>query len=754
MNRLAKTITDLAGQDLPSEDRLDLAQQADLAMSRKARLGILLYPAACVLLGLSSGYFGEHPVLVGSLTLTSVIVAGMRAYLAWRFAELYRHRRRLYRSCFAAGILLATVSWSLLSSLAVVLYGLGWLSFLGLLMTVAMTAMAIVVYAANLPLVQGLAAAMLAPHAVAGLLTGGREGLLLSAAAVVFLVYTWTVGRRFHTELWRGLVNAKLLEKHARELDDARIRAEAVRDSHGEFLATLSHEIRTPLGGILGMSELLSTSDDPEEWRRHSKVIQTTADGLLSLIDSILDFSKIEAAKLRLEATDFSLRRIINEVIELHAPRAAQRGIELESDLAADLPDWLVGDALRLRQVLTNLVGNAIKFTPEGSVVLRARSEIRSNRPWLHFAVEDTGVGIEKDAQQKLFSAFVQGDGSISRRFGGTGLGLAICLRIVELQEGEIGFDSTPGAGSTFWFRIPCTLSRLPPQERLREQRLQPSSAEIRLRRRQDCRILLVEDNEVNRIVALQLLGQLDMRADAVVDGCEALEAMEDQVYDLVLMDCEMPRLDGWEATRRIRRREIGTRHTPIVAMTAHAMAGDREKCLAAGMDDYLPKPFRREDLVAVLDRSLQRLGDVIAVEGEEAEGRQRDNEFSGGPGELDPERIECLRQLNNDEVDVFNHVGQIFLERAHPLLEQLQEGLVEGDSEKVRLGAHSLYGSSSNVGAQRMSGLCRELELLALQDAVLDYPEKIDDLKDEFRAVAQTLSTILDETRGAAGAR
>ncbi|MEM7350925.1 MAG: ATP-binding protein [Acidobacteriota bacterium] len=729
---------------LSAKDLAELERHADRSMARNSRTGIATYPCAVLLLASSSSFASDHPLLVAGLVACSLAVAALRAHLVWQFDPIYQRQPRRWQLRFALGVVAATLLWSLAGSSATFFYGVSWISFLAVLMSVTIASMATIVYARSQTLVLVLGLAMLGPHIAVGLLIDSQEGLWISAALAAFLAYIGLTGRHFHNELWKGLVEAKILARQAADLDRARVTAEAARASHGEFLATLSHEIRTPLGGILGLSELLATSSDRQDWERFSRVIHSTAESLMSLVDSILDFSKIEASKLELEATDFSLRRMLREIIEMHSPRASHKGIRLTTELGPDLPDWLVGDALRLRQVLVNLLGNAIKFTQDGHVTLRVSAQRRSDTPWLRFEVEDTGVGIEETAQSDLFVAFEQADSSITRRFGGTGLGLAICSSLVKLHGGDIGFDSTPGVGSTFWVELPLALSTLPLDERDRPAGRKPTSAEIRIRERDDCRILLVEDNEVNRIVALQTLESLGIRADASADGSEALKQLELQDYDLVLMDCEMPIVDGFEATQMIRRRETGRRHTPIVAMTAHAMAGDREKCLAAGMDDYLKKPFRRQDLVEVLDRALLRRNSVVQLAEEAAAEAKPEHRFSGGPGELDPERIDCLRQLGSEGTDALTHIGRIFLQRAHALVAQLRQEFDQGDFLRLRLSAHSLNGSSSNIGAKRLSDLCREVELLAQQKAILDYPEKIDQVQAEFVAVEESLTKLL----------
>ncbi len=734
-----KTSLESELESLGRADVEHLEREADRSMARRSLPGTLVYPVACLLLGVSSTYSRDFPQLVWALGGMSLIIALARCFLVWRFETLHSNNPQASRWWFAAGVITAAILWSALSSLASLFYGVSWPAFLGLLITTAFSAMAMGVYARSRHLVHGYAITLLGPHIVVGVVVGGVEGFWITVSLVLFLAYLASAGQHRHIELWRGWCHARLLEVRVAELEVARSEAEIARDSRDRFLATMSHEIRTPLGGILGMSELLASSDDLEKARQYSKVLQTAAESLLSLVDGVLDFSKIEAGKLEIAAIDFSLQKSINEVIELLSPRARRKGIGLELALPSNLPDWLIGDPLRLRQILINLVGNAIKFTDEGRVKVSATWESEGERLWIRFEIDDTGIGMGREAQAKIFTAFSQGDSSISRRYGGTGLGLSICLNIVRLLGGEIRCESSSGLGSTFWFRIPFVASKLGPGESSLD-RDQPSTAEIRLRELNSPRVLLVEDNEVNRLVAVRILETLGITANAARDGVEALGKLEDQHYDLILMDCEMPVLDGYETTREVRRRQLGQRHTPIVALTAHALAEDRERCLGVGMDDYLAKPFLRGSLITVLDRWL---GDRELPAGKQTPKLKSPDAFRGASGELDPEQVESLRQLGRDGSDAFAQIAQIFLRRGRVLLSEIRQATEVHDASAVRLRAHSLSGSAGNIGAQRLSTLSRELELLALQGVIFDFPDKIDALEKEFTAVEKQLMRI-----------
>ena len=500
------------------------------------------------------------------------------------------------------------------------------------------------------------------------------------------------------------------MEEQSRALQKARRAAEEANKAKSEFLANMSHEIRTPMNGIIGMTDLLTDTALTREQREYVEMVGSSAESLLEVINDILDFSKIEAGKLEIVPASFALRERLTELLRPLSVRASAKGLELLCRVAPELPDALIGDFPRIGQVLVNLVGNAIKFTETGEIAVHVEPvSIERGKERLGFRVLDTGIGIPAEKQRAIFEPFTQADSSTTRRFGGTGLGLTISDRLVQRMGGQLEVESEVGRGSAFFFSLP--LVRDSTGRALRHAVIQSlaaptpfpeaSGTERTTARDASLRVLLAEDNRVNQHLAVRMLEKRGHRPTVARNGREAVEAFERERFDLVLMDVQMPEMSGLEATAIIREREkIAGGHLPIIAVTAHAMKGDRERCLRAGMDGYVAKPLRGSELDSEITRVLGP--GLDAGTGASAE----------APPVATFDRAGLLSRVEGDR-DLLRELAAIFAEETPGQLAAIGEAIRNEDPAALLSTAHALRGCVSNFGAVDVAELARHLEEL-----------------------------------------
>jgi diguanylate cyclase (GGDEF)-like protein len=581
----------------------------------------------------------------------------------------------------------------------------------------------------------------------------GESGMRAAAAGPRDLI---EMGQAFNQMM-------NVLEQREEELKQSCDAAVNMAQVKAQFAATVSHEVRTPLNGVVGMLDMLKETRMTQRQQEFVDVAWNSSRTLIALINNILDFSKMEAGKLTLEEAEFSLSAVLAEVAELVQRPAQQKGVGFSWQLGPEVPDRVIGDALRLRQILINLGGNAVKFTAQGQVSISV-ALVAEEPLTLRFEVRDSGIGMSEAVQRQLFEAFVQPDPSTTRRFGGTGLGLAICKQLVHLLGGEISVQSETGSGTTFTFTMQCraapaqaivTQTETPPAAL--QAATVPHAAPRALPERQ-FRVLVAEDNRTNQMVAAGMLAMNGCVCEFAADGVEAVRAAQRERFDLILMDCSMPEMDGYEATAHIRLAELALgRRTPLVAMTANTQIGDAEKCLAAGMDDYLAKPITLVELRHKLEKWLPHGGALAAAPASAHTGHADYADHSHTAHSAAAVRNRALRASGKAPVDleVFDKLREVlgeslphavlpYLEDTPLCLDELAQAVRSGDMPTARIRAHSLKGASGNFGADTLAQLAMEAE----QFAAASQPERIEPLlkplNEQYLAVATFLRAEL----------
>ena len=709
-----------------------LVKAADKDLAREATLSSILFLVGWLVVISTTSVPQDLPRTSMAGVVLFVLLIATRLYLGLGFDRLYeRMTPRRWQNAFGAVVLVNGLTWGSLCAVVVWNYFPAWPAYLALFGTAGLASGGTNSINTHLRLLRGFLTLLVVPSVLVLLLVDVENSKIFGILLVIYFLFLMVFSRQLNARYWKALQNSHLLEEQVVMLQEARDRAEVASRAKSQFLANISHEIRTPMNAVLGFAQIgRRTTLDPDDRLRFNHIL-ASGQHLLRIIDEILDLSKLDAGKLHISAHPFELIATVDEALDLVRESARAKNLKLAVEYAPELPERVMGDSLRLRQILANLLDNAVKFTREGDV----RLVVHPANGQIAFSVIDTGIGIDNAQISRLFNAFEQADGTTTRRFGGTGLGLAISRNLAELMGGTITAQGEPGKGSTFTLYIPLPGTSRCGYDAVRES----PSAGLRLA---GLNVLAVEDDELNQLVLREMLENEGATLVLAENGLQALDRLEkaDSVpFDIVIMDVQMPKMDGYEATRRIL--SIAP-DLPVVGLTAHAMEEERERCLAAGMVAHVTKPIDVDDLVDILlqqlptpDRREYRAEPAMTQPAPAAE-KSRQAVLPGFAIDRTLENLQC-------DLPTFKNILLTFYRQRKNNYREIDNLLAQGEIEAARGLLHGIAGSSGYLGASRLYQEARMIEAACNTGNIDDVMELMPRFRQRFDEVMDGLAGL-----------